>query len=375
MQNGSEKIQVVIGPRQVGKSTAIQQALEGRGVYETADAPFPLEAIEINLWWDRALESGDKILAIDEIQKIQGWSEVIKKRWDEAKSGKTPRLKVILSGSAALAIEKNLRESLAGRYELIRADHWNFSEAATLFHFDLRRFIEFGCYPGSMDLLQDPTRWGAYIRDSIIEPVLGRDILQLHPVQQPALLRQLFSVAAANPAQVVSLHKLQGQLQDRGAIATLQHYLHLLSQGFLVSGIQKFSPAAIRTRKSSPKLVIHDNGLLRALERPVGAPLGAERFGRYFKNAVAARLLEAGWETYYWNDRQLEVDLVVLGPSGEKLAIEVKSGETSPAELRGLREFHKRFTEFEPCLISLIDQKIEGIRSWSAAEVLSLSSI
>jgi uncharacterized protein len=366
-------IQVVVGPRQVGKTTAIQQALNGRGLYETADSPAPLDPENIEQWWRQALSTPDRILAIDEIQKIPAWSETIKKLWDRSqRSSKSETLKVVLSGSAALAIEKDLKESLAGRFELIRAEHWNFAEAREVFGCDLKRFVEFGCYPGSMALIEDLPRWGAYLRDSIIEPAIGRDILQLHPVNSPALLRQVFGVATSLPAQVVSLNKLQAQLQDRGAIATIQHYLELLSHGFLVTGVQKFSAAPIRAKRSSPKIIVHDNALLRAMERPVSSALTPERFGRYFENAVGARLIEAGWEVFYWNDRNLDVDFVALGPEGQRLAIEVKSSPVGKEDLKGLWEFQKRQSDFEPCLISYKNQELKGVKTWPVESVLSL---
>ncbi len=363
-------IQVVIGPRQVGKTTAILGALAGRGLYETADMPVPLRLEQIQVWWEAAQNLPEPLLALDEVQKIKGWSEVIKRLWDLQKR---PKPKVILSGSAALAIERDLRESLAGRFELIRAEHWNFAESRASFGITLRQYIEQGCYPGAMQFVSDSTRWAEYVRDSIVEPVIGRDILQLHPVQNPALLRQLFGAAVALPAQIVSLNTLQGQLQDKGALATLQHYIELLSHGFMVSALQKYSTAQIRTKRSPPKLIVHDNGLIRAFERPPSAPLGPEKFGRYFENAVAARFVEAGWEIFYWRDRDLEVDLVVRGPGGEDLAIEVKSARATAVDMQGLHRFCARNPSFSPCLVSFIDQELPGVRTLNTGAVLGLS--
>ena len=174
---------------------------------------------------------------------------MIKKLWD----GTENRPKLILSGSAALSIEKSLKETLAGRYELIRANHWNFLEAQKTFNMTLKDFIEFGCYPGAQRFRKDLDRWGDYIKDSIVEPAIGRDIMQLHPVENPALFRQVFLLATQLPAQIVSLNKLQAQLQDRGALATIQHYLNLLNAGFLVTGLQKFSESGFRVKASPPK--------------------------------------------------------------------------------------------------------------------------
>lgn len=366
----SPLIQVILGPRQVGKTTALRAALQGQGVYETADYPSPLPHTVIEEWWQKALHHPQKILAIDEIQKIQGWTEVVKRLWDNSHH----KIKLIATGSSALLMEKGLRETLAGRYELIRAEHWNFEEASKIFGLSLRNFIEFGCYPGSIPLLEgDVERWGQYIRDSIVEPALGRDLLQLHPVDQPALLRQLFGVAMGLPCQIISLQKLQGQLQGKGTLPTLQHYLKLLSDAFLITGIEKYSAAPLRTKKSSPKLIVHDNALIRAFERPIRKKISRQEFGRYFENAIGARFVETGWNVFYWKERDFEVDFVLLGPNGEKWALEVKSAKTSEKELAGLRRFSEIHTDFKPHLVSMENQTFDGIHSMTAEDILSLS--
>lgn len=232
-------------------------------------------------------------------------------------------------------------------------------------------YIEFGCYPGANPLKSDISRWAQYIRDSIVEPAIGRDILQLHPVENPALLRQVFGVALSRPAQIVSLNKMQGLLADKGALATVQHYLQLLEKGFLISLIEKYSADRLRLKKSPPKIIVNDNGLMRAFLRPPIAPLSNELKGRYFENCVGAKLKDKGWEVYYWTDRDLEVDFVGIGPNGEKYAIEVKSSETDDKSLKGLKSFTAKYKEFTPCLISLVNQKVPGVLSLSPAEILA----
>ena len=363
-------IQVIIGPRQVGKTTAIQAALSRRGVYHSADSPTPLPAEVVSEWWTEAEHSSDQILVIDEVQKITNWAPALKAAWDR-KTG----IKVVIAGSSALLVEKGLTETLAGRFELIRAEHWNYQEAQDIFGQPLEDFIAFGCYPGALPLLADIPRWGAYVRDAIVEPALGRDLLQLHPVASPALLRQIFGAAVALPAQVISLHKLQGTLQDRSSLPTIQNYLHLLAQAFLVTGVEKYSASLFRSRKSSPKLIVHDNALLHAFERPIAARLGAERFGHYFENAVGARFIEAGWDTFYWKHRSYEVDFVVIGPLNQRYAVEVKTSQTDIKELKGLFEFCKIYQDFEPRLMSLQNQEVEGVANLSVEEVLSLNRL
>lgn len=361
-------IQVVIGPRQVGKTTALKAALNGRGVYHSADYPTPLGSDVLIKWWGKAEQDESRLLAVDEIQKITDWSETVKYLWDKSKN-----MKLIITGSSSLLVEKGLKETLAGRFELIRVEHWNYSEAASVFNLSLHQFIEFGCYPGSIQLIKDRSRWGDFVRDAIVEPAIGRDLLQLYPIKNPALIRQIFGTAVSLPAQLISTQKLQGVLQEKGTVPTISHYLSLLAEAFLVTGLQKYNHSQIQARKSIPKLIIHDNALCRAFERPVVEDIDAEKFGRYFENAVGARFIEAGWDTYYWKHRDYEVDFVVIGPKNQKWAVEVKVGKTSLAELGGLFEFCKRHHEFEPKLISLLDQSIEGVGSLDPREILSLS--
>jgi predicted AAA+ superfamily ATPase len=366
----SPLIQVVLGPRQVGKTTAVKSVISKLGgVYESADSPIPMSHSSIAQWWKHAEESKEKILAIDEVQKIPGWSEAVKKLWDQSP------LKLIVTGSSALLVEKGLKETLAGRFELVRAEHWSYEEASSIFGISLEQYLEYGCYPGSVRFLEDTPRWANYIRDSIVEPALGRDLLQLHPVDQPALLRQIFGVAVSLPAQVVSLQKMYGQLQHKGSIPTIGQYLSLLSEAFMVSGLQKYSSSAFRSRKSSPKLIVHDNALLRAFLRPIQQELSPELKGRFFENLVGARFVEAGWETYYWKDRSKEVDFVVLGPGGEKWAVEVKSAKATIADMGHTIHFCEKNPEFQPRLVSLLDQKVDGIETVPVAQVLSLSRI
>ncbi len=361
-------IQVMVGPRQVGKTTALKAALKESGVYKTADYPTPLGSDALLAWWEEAEAHPSRMLAVDEIQKVTGWSEMVKYIWDRSEG-----MKLVLTGSSSLLVEKGLKETLAGRYELIRAEHWNFAEASEIFKLTLPEYLNFGCYPGAVPFLKDKNRWGDYIRDSIVEPAIGRDLLQLHPIGNPALMRQIFGAAVSLPAQLISLQKLQVATQEKGTVPTIGHYLSLLGEAFLVTGLQKYSKSQFRARRSIPKLIVHDNGLCRAFERPVTAKLSPTRFGRYLENAVGARFIEAGWETYYWKHRNDEVDFVTIGPENEKWAIEVKQSKTSEKELKGLFRFCDQNPEFEPCLLSLVGQEIDGARPLDPMEILSLS--
>lgn len=335
-------LQIIVGPRQVGKTTAIRQtlaALAKKGfapLLASADALAAPPSEWISAQWDKAstLARAGKpvVLAFDELQKVPGWSEIVKAHIDR-NSHLPPkhRPRVILSGSSALLIERGLTESLAGRFELIRFPHWSFPEMHTAFTLSLREYLAAGGYPKIREFHGEPARFREYVRDSIIEPVLNKDILLLHPVNKPALLRRLFEFSCYHPAEVVSLQKMLGQLTDKGNVTTIADYLHLLSKAFLIAPIQKYSQEILRIRASSPKLIVMAQALVSSVRNTQARTIAGspELFGRLAENAVGAALVrmaaQNGGEVFYWRERDLEVDYVLkLGM--RVLAIEVKSG-------------------------------------------------
>jgi predicted AAA+ superfamily ATPase len=331
------RIQVVSGPRQVGKTTVVRQVLEAIGQpshYASADEPTLRDAAWLEAQWEegrrlvRSRPAG-AILAVDEIQKVSGWSETVKRLWDEDRRSDL-RLRVVLLGSAALLVQRGLSESLTGRFELIRAPHWSFGEMRDAFGLSLDEFVHFGGYPGAADLIGDERRWTAYVLDSIVETTISRDLLLLTRVDKPALLRSLFRLVCDYSGQIVSYQKLTGQLQDAGNTTTLAHYLDLLAAAGLAIGLEKYAPGKVRQRRSTPKLLALDTALVTAVAGRSFAEARAdpEQWGRLVETAVGAHLVAARdprAEILYWRDRDREVDFVVQR-GGELTAIEVKSG-------------------------------------------------
>ena len=348
-------IQAVTGPRQVGKTTLVQAVAEASGLrvrFASADEPTLRGPVWIGQQWDAARlmarDSGRRgsVLVLDEIQKIQDWSEAVKRLWDEDSRARLP-LKVVLLGSAPLLIARGLTESLAGRFEVLHLPHWTFGEMRDAFGWSLDQYIFYGGYPGAAPLIQDRARWARYVIDSLIETTLARDVLLLSRVDKPALLRRLFQLGCSYSGQVLSFTKMLGQLQDAGNVTTLAHYLDLLAGAGMVTGLQKYAGEAVRQRGSSPKLQVLNTALMTAQS---GLDLGAARadpelWGRLTESAVGAYLANAAAggeiELYYWRDRGKEVDFVVR-TGGALTAIEVKSGR-SPDVHPGMAAFAGMF--------------------------------
>ena len=335
-------MQVLLGPRQIGKSTAIAQladAWSGAKVIESADQLTPPKAEWIEFVWQRALEKkGTCLLVIDEIQKVKDWANVLKILFDRDR--KLNKLRIVLSGSASLSLQSGLNDSLAGRYEVIRCPHWGLDESREAFHWDLPTYLKFGGYPATAVFIDDVTRWRAFMRDSIIEPVIGRDLQTAVSIQKPALLRQLFELAMHYPAQEISFQKLLGQLQDEGNTATIKHYLEILAGGFLVATLEKYSGSAVRQKSSSPKILPLAPALIHAFTDPEKITLDSEWKGRVFEAVIGAHLYRLPGDLMYWRDGNAEVDYV-LKIDGHVIGIEVKSGRRK--RQNGIIAFKKAF--------------------------------
>lgn len=343
-------IQVVAGSRQVGKTTLVLQALariEQPHVFASGDVPTLKDMRWLEAQWDSAREltagGPEALLVLDEIQKIMHWSEVVKLLWDEDARNGTP-LRVVLLGSAPLLLGKGLSESLTGRFEMFRLPHWGYGEMRDAFGWSLDEHIFHGGYPGTAEMVGKSDRWKAHVLDGIVETVIGRDVLSLTRIANPALLRRLVELGCRHSSQILSLRKMTAELQETTNTTTIANYLELLAGVGLLVGIQKYSTAPVRVRSSPPKLAVLNTALMSAMS-PHSLPTAkADRafWGRLVESAVGAHLANAAasreCELFYWRDhRGREVDYVVR--MGTKVtAIEVKSGHV-PRRLKGLAAF------------------------------------
>ncbi len=344
-------LQVILGPRQVGKTTTVikflQDNYKDQSLYYSADAIFnatPEWVLEI---WNKALVE-EKILVIDEIQKCQNWAEVIKKLYDEAKR-KNHLTKVVLLGSSSLEIQKGLTESLTGRFQLLQVAHWNYEESLLGYKLDFETYLKYGGYPGSYQFInkKNDKDWINYVKNSIISTVIEKDILQFQNIKNPSLFKQAFEVIMAYPAQEISYTKLLGLLQDKGNVELVKYYLKIYEGAFLVKTLEKYSAKKIKTKASSPKIVpmapcfyyLNIQDKYSDSER-----------GRVFEALVGSQLIKTGEDVYYWREKNDEVDFILK--KGKKIwAIEVKSGYKKSS--KGLIAFKNQFKDAKVVYIDL----------------------
>lgn len=347
-------IQVVMGPRQVGKSTVVKQVLQDMDtpyqLFSADNVPASSIAWVANCWAavrslkaNKGLES--IILVIDEIQKIGNWSEVVKKEWDDD-TFHDRNIKVLLLGSSRVMLEKGLSESLGGRFEEIRMTHWSYAEMKECFGITLDQYIYYGGYPGAVDLIKEPDRWEQYIQSAIIDATINKDILMDTAISKPALLRQTFELGAAYSGELLSLTKMIGSLQDAGNTVTLAGYVNLLDESGLLCGLQKYSIDTARRRASIPKFQVYNNAL-KSVYSPYSfnqTIMDRKGWGRIFESAIGAWLVSQSFihrfDLFYWRDRNDEVDYI-LRKKGVVVAIEVKSN--AEKNTRGLNVFREKY--------------------------------
>lgn len=356
MAEPRRRMQIVMGPRQVGKSTLVGQFTEATSVpfdFFAADSVNRFDTSWIPNKWQQARMRMDihseqeHILVIDEVQKIKGWSEQVKKEWDED-SRNHRNLKVILLGSSRLLLQKGLEESLEGRFETIKMGYWDWQEMHEAFGFSMDEYVYFGGFPGLAPDIQDEGRWRNLMEDSIISPILTRDILEIEEIRNPALLRQVFELACIESAKELSLTKMQGTMNS-GTVPTIKNYLDILNKSMIVQPLQNYSLSRVKEKQSVPKMQVFNN----AFRNRFGtfsfdeARVDPAEWGRLVESAVGAHLANRAmtddYELFYWrNARRQECDYVLR--KGQALvAIEVKSGSVDKTV--GFEKFKEQFAD------------------------------
>lgn len=381
LSESRNKIQVISGPRQVGKSTMVKQVLQ-----ET-DIPYMLVSADnvdhTNTAWIgeswatararmKVAQVKEYLLVIDEVHKINNWSEAVKKEWDEDTFSDL-NMKVVILGSSRLLLKDGLTESLAGRYELIRMPHWSYSEMHEAFNLDIDQYIYYGGYPGGAMYIDDERRWRRYIKDSIVAPAIEKDVLRTKVIYKPALMKQLFELGCAYSSEELSLNKMLGQLQDAGNVTTLAGYLTTLDESRLLCGLNKYASDNARKYNSVPKLMVYNTALFSvqsgmSFSKAYTTP---KSWGRWVESAVGAHLLnladEYDYKLYYWREREDEVDFIIEYDR-KCIAIEVKSGRRTTNN--GLALFRERFHPVHSFVVGSGGIPIDEFLTWDIGRLL-----
>ena len=375
------KIQVISGPRQVGKSTMVKQVLQEISIpymFVSADNIDHTDTAWIGEMWATArarkkmAAAEEYLLVIDEVHKIDNWSEAVKKEWDEDTFNDL-NMKVVILGSSRLLLKDGLTESLAGRYELIRMPHWSLAEMQEAFDLGIDQYIYYGGYPGGAMYINDERRWRKYIKESIVDPAIAKDVLRTKIIYKPALMKQLFELGCAYSSEELSLNKMLGQLQDAGNVTTLASYLTTLDESRLLCGLKKYASDNARKYNSVPKLIVYNSALFSVqsgidFNRAYTTP---KLWGRWVESAVGAHLLnqadEYDYRLYYWRVRDNEVDFIIEY-NRQCIAIEVKSGRRTTNN--GLALFKEQFHPAQSFVVGSGGVPLDEFLRWNIGNLL-----
>ena len=361
-------IQILKGPRQTGKTTALKQLQKKLNipVLSAAAAIDSSSRDWLRAQWtsarNLAQENGEALLIVDEVQMVDQWSATVKELWDEDTWNET-NLKVVLSGSSSLLLEKGLTEALTGRFETILCAHWSLNECKQAFGYSLDDYLYFGGYPASAALKDEHDRWLDYMQNSIITPSIARDVVALEQVRKPALMEKLFWLGSSFSSQEISYRKILGQLDDAGNTTTIAHYLQLLNNASLLCGLEKYANKQIKSRASSPKFLTYDTSLMVATYGQYRNYLlsDPERRGRLVESAAGAHLLVESkrqhFKVFWWREGNDEVDFVLQ--KGERVtAIEVKSGRVKSTS--GMTHFVNSFKPTKQLVVGSAQCPVES---------------
>lgn len=347
-------IQIVCGPRQVGKTTAVKQFIEKnpeKSLYLTFDTPHSDPHQYLRFEWERLKRrDGHKVIVLDEIQNLPHWAPLLKELYDDVRN--TREMSVAILGSSTLELLLRGEESLLGRFEIIRAPHWSALEMKECFGWDLTTYMKFGGYPILGELFNTPrepeVRCQNFIRDAIIEPIVTRDIFTLQNVLHTGLFRQVLKLTLSLPCRDISYAKLGGQISEKGSSATIKNHMDLLEKSFLVKLLTRYSGSVIRKRTSSPKIVPLAPALIHSFQDPHRIETDPVWFGHVFEAAVISRINEIRSDLFYWSDSRVDVDLVIEDPK-YLCAVEIKSNQE--LDFRGLKAFKTQYPQAKTLII------------------------
>lgn len=373
LTDGRDLIVAIFGPRQTGKTTAIRQAIARCGlpaIYRPVDAaadpheggvperPAERDHHWLAARWEEARREARRrrawvVLVFDEIQRAPDWSLAVKGLWDQDRR-RGDRVRAVVLGSAPMLMQQGLTESLAGRFQPFRVTHWSFGEMSGFADLTLDEFLRYGGYPRARDFYGRFEEWAEYVRTSLVETTVRRDVLAMTRIGKPALLERLLRVGSRLSGQIVAYRKLLGHLHDAGNATTLAHYLDLLEQVGLLAGLPKYARQQHRRRAAPPKLNVLNTALLTTQAgHDFESALADRSFrGRLVESAVGAHLFltkAPGMELHYWREDDREVDFVTER-NGRLYAIEVKSGAKTGSGA-GLDAFCRRFPEAVPVVV------------------------
>lgn len=344
------KVLVIYGPRQVGKTTLINQFLKQSGFEKNKIYQSSGENMELK----RILESNDfsqivsffnsyEVVFIDEAQKIENVGQGLKIMVDQI-----PHLKIITTGSSSFDLSNKVGEPLVGRQKIIKLFPMailelmgNWGNARILEN--LNNLLVFGSYPEVLKLksFNEKVDYLKQIRDSY----LYRDILELESIKNSSKINDLLRLVAFQIGNEVSLQELGSQLEM--SKNTVERYLDLLEKSFILINVRGYSRNLRKEITKTSRYYFYDNGVRNAVINNFNSVDQRNDVGQLWENFLfIERLKKQEYKKIYSNNYfwrtwdQKEVDLVEER-GGKLFGYEFKWGDKKVVAPRDWQETYK----------------------------------
>lgn len=351
------QIIALTGLRRVGKTTlmlkiafdSIKGGFDARNVvYFSFDEFRDAEIREIMKEYETLMEKnfrqGNYLLILDEIQKLANWEDQIKRVYDI--HGKN--IKIIISGSESMFLKKKSKETLSGRIFEFKVETLSFKEFLTFKDMELeptglyekelaRLFEEYMLCQGFPEIvgIRDRQVIKKYVKESIVEKVIYKDLPQLFKIKDIAVLESLLGIIMEEPGQLIEISDLAKELKI--SRQTLSNYLVYLEESFLIRKLYNFSNSRRKTERKLKKyypmilsdIIFKEDNISRS---------------KVFEWLIVTRLNAV----FFWRDPyKNEVDVIIADKT--TIPIEIKYGKIDTS---GLIAFMKKFKTDEGYIIS-----------------------
>lgn len=336
----NKKAIVLLGPRQVGKTTLIQKLVEGKKVlFLNGDNPQTrLTFANANFAFLLNTVADYDVVVIDEAQRIKNIGLTIKMLVDA-----NLQKQFILTGSSSLDLGNEINEPLTGRkweHQLFPLswneikNHYTFANA----YERLEEFLIYGMYP---EVVTETKKQKILLH--LAGSYLYKDILELVNIKKPDLLMKLLNALALQLGSEVSYNELSKILGvDR---MTVVNYIDLLEKSYVIFRLHPYSSNQRNEITSKPKIYFYDNGIRNAIIGQFNPLQNRQDLGALFENFfISERMKKLSYEgfygkTHYWrNTQQAEIDFLEI-IENEISAYEIKYNSNKKVN------FTKSFTE------------------------------
>ncbi|WP_165776836.1 ATP-binding protein [Paremcibacter congregatus] len=318
---------VLLGSRQVGKTTLAQTMSQGRP-FLYLDLESPADLIKLSDPISYLSQHNDKLIILDEIQRTPELFAVLRGVIDQNRRAGRKTGQFLLLGSASMDLLRQSSESLAGRISYLEMTGLNLLEVPVKNPADIQKIWLRGGFPESY--LSDTDALSMTWLEDLIRTYLERDIPQMGFRVPAVRLRRLWTMLAHLQGEVINYSTLASNLEVDSK--TVSHYLDILGDLLLVRRLEPWHTNVKKRLVKSPRFYIRDSGILHRLldisnydtllSNPV---LGKSWEGFVMENILS--ILPGNITAYFYRTSAgAEIDLVLKISSRETWAIEIKTG-------------------------------------------------